>query len=101
MVYKKIPWFALAKFKLGPWLVQRPILVKKLIMAMKNKCILRSKISEAKLRQIVRIFNVDLNATQITQVLSAITFKRLLRWIRERIAHICEDGSSLLARLLN
>jgi len=64
-------------------------------MAMKNKYILRSKISEAKFRQLVRLFCVDLNATQIAQVagLNRNTVNRLLQGIRERIAVACEAES--------
>jgi hypothetical protein len=64
-------------------------------MAMKNKYILRSKISEAKFRQLVRLFCVDLNATQIAQVavLNRNTVNRLLQGIRERIAFACEAES--------
>ena len=62
---------------------------------MKNKYILRSKISEAKFRQLVRLFCVDLNATQIAQVarLNRNTVNRLLQGIRERIAFACEAES--------
>lgn len=35
---------------------------------MKNKYAIRSKISEAKIRQIVRLFAVDLDALQIAQI---------------------------------
>jgi transposase-like protein len=64
-------------------------------MAIKNKYILRSKISEAKFRQLVRLFCVDLNATQIAQVaaLNRNTVNRLLQGIRERIAVACEAES--------
>ena len=64
-------------------------------MAIKNKYIHRSKISEAKFRQLVRLFCVDLNATQIAQIanLNRNTVNRLLQKIRERIAHACEAES--------
>lgn len=64
-------------------------------MTMKNKYILRSKISEAKFRQLVRLFCVDLTATQIAQVggLNRNTANRLLQGIRERIAVACEAES--------
>ena len=64
-------------------------------MTMKNKYIARSKISEAKFRQFVRLFCVDLNATQIAQVaaLNRNTANRLLQGIRERIALACEAES--------
>ena len=62
---------------------------------MKNKYVLRSKISEAKFRQLVRLFCVDLTATQIAQVagLNRNTVNRLLQGIRERIAYACEAES--------
>ena len=64
-------------------------------MTMKNKYVARSKISEAKFRQLVRLFCVDLNATQIAQVagLNRNTVNRLLQGIRERIAFACEAES--------
>ena len=64
-------------------------------MAMKNKYVYRSKISEAKFRQFVRLFCVDLNATQIARVagLNRNTVNRLLQGIRERIALVCEAES--------
>ena len=64
-------------------------------MTMKNKYIARSKTSEAKFRQFVRLFCVDLNATQIAQVagLNRNTVNRLLQGIRERIAFACEAES--------
>ena len=64
-------------------------------MTMKNKYILRSKISEAKFRQLVMLFCVDLNATQIALVMSLNrnTVNRLLQGIRERIASACETES--------
>ena len=62
---------------------------------MQNKYIIRSKISEAKFRQVVRLFCVDLNATQIAKVtgLNRNTVNRLLQGIRERIAFACEAES--------
>ena len=64
-------------------------------MTMKNKYILRSKVSEAKFRQFVKLFCVDLNATQIAKVanLNRNTVNRLLQGIRERIALACEVES--------
>ena len=64
-------------------------------MPMKNKYVLRSKISEAKFRQLVRLFCVDLTAIQIAQVavLNRNTVNRLLQGIRERIALACEAES--------
>ena len=64
-------------------------------MTPKNKYSRRSKISEAKIRQIVRLFAVDLNATQIAAVagLNRNTINRYLAAIRERIARCCEAES--------
>lgn len=60
-----------------------------------NKYILRSKISEAKTRELVRLFVIDLNATQIAQVtgLNRNTVNRILTGIRERIAELCARES--------
>ncbi|WNY28406.1 hypothetical protein MmiEs2_05910 [Methanimicrococcus stummii] len=64
-------------------------------MQLKNKYIFRSKISEAKFRQIVKLFVLDLDATQISQItgVSRITINRYLMAIRERIAGFCEAES--------
>jgi transposase-like protein len=64
-------------------------------MAAKNKHVLRSKISEAKFRQLARLFCVDLSAKQIAQVtgLNRNTVDRLLMGIRERVAAACEAWS--------
>jgi hypothetical protein len=64
-------------------------------MAMKNRYAIRSRISEAQFRQIVRLFALDLDATQIT-VLAALnrnTVNRYLQGIRLRIAEYCEAQS--------
>ena len=62
---------------------------------MKNKYAYRSRISEAKIRQIVKLFTVDLNASQIAEVvgLNRNTINRYLAAIRERIARYCEAES--------
>lgn len=64
-------------------------------MAMKNRYAIRSRISEAKFRQIVRLFALDLEATQITVLtgLNRNTINRYLRGIRQRIAEYCEAQS--------
>jgi hypothetical protein len=60
-----------------------------------NRYAKRSKISEAKFRQMIRYFAVDLDATQITQliVLNLNSVNHSLRTIRERIAEFCEAQS--------
>ena len=67
----------------------------KLGIPMKNKYATRSKISEAKIRQIVRLFAVDLDALQIAQIagVNRNTVNRYLAAFRERIAHFCEAES--------
>jgi transposase-like protein len=64
-------------------------------MKLKNKYANRSKISEAKIRQIVKLFSLDLNASQITKLtgLNRNTINRYLSEIRERIAEFCERQS--------
>jgi len=64
-------------------------------MQLKNKYANRSKISEPKFRQIVKLFALDLNATQISQIvdLERKTVNRYLMAIRERIAEFYETES--------
>ena len=56
-------------------------------MSIKNKYVIRAKISEAKFRQIVRLFSEDLSATQISHLvsLSRPTINKYLSAIRLRI----------------
>ncbi len=60
-----------------------------------NRYAKRSKISEAKFRQMIRYFAVDLDASQITKLvaLNRKSVNRYLRAIRERIAEFCETQS--------
>ena len=62
---------------------------------MKNKYALRSKISETKIRQIVKLFAVDLDASQIAEIVGVNrnTVNRYIAAIRERIARYCEAES--------
>lgn len=62
---------------------------------MKNKYAYRSRISEAKIRQLVKLFVVDLDASQIAELsgLNRNTVNRYLTAIRERIAVYCEAES--------
>ena len=59
---------------------------------MKNKYANRSKISEAKFRQIIRLFCLDLSASQIAELagINRNTVNRFLQAIRMRIAEFCE-----------
>ena len=64
-------------------------------MTVKNKYANRSKISEKKIRQIVKLFSIDLDASQITKIsgLNRNTINRYLTAIRKRIAEFCESQS--------
>jgi len=64
-------------------------------MTIKNKYANRSKISEKKIRQIVKLFSIDLDASQITKIsgLNRNTINRYLTGIRKRIAEFCESQS--------
>lgn len=58
---------------------------------MNNKYVNRSKISEAKFRELVRLFSMDLTAIQIAELsgLNRNTVNRYLKGIRQRIAEYC------------
>lgn len=62
---------------------------------MKNRYTKRSRISEAKIRSLVKCFAADLTATQIAQLtgLNRNTVNRYLKAIRERLAWQCEQES--------
>jgi transposase-like protein len=64
---------------------------------MENKYLARSHISEAKFRQVVRLFCEDLTATQIAELsgLNRKTVNRILLKIRRSIACYCEATSPL------
>ena len=64
---------------------------------MENRYLKRSHISEAKFRQVVRLFCEDMTATQIASLtgLNRKTVNRLLLHIRKVIAAYCEDTSQL------
>ena len=62
---------------------------------MKNKYFIRSRISEAKFREIIKFFSVDLTATQIA-VLSRTnrkTINKILKEVRKNIVSFCEKES--------
>ena len=62
---------------------------------MKNRYSKRARISELKIREIIRLFSVDLDATQIAKItgLNRNTINRYLKAIRIRIAEFCETKS--------
>ena len=63
----------------------------------KNKYARRSRISEAKLRQLIKLFALDLEATKISQLtnLNRNSVNRYLMEIRKRIAEHCEERLKL------
>ena len=64
---------------------------------MKNKYIKRSRITEAKFRELIKYFSLDLEAHKIAILthLNRNTVNRYLRLIRVRIAEHCEQQSPL------
>ena len=64
-------------------------------MSTTNRYVRRSKISEAKFRELVRYFALDLDAHKIAALtrLNRNTVNRYLLRIRERIAEHCEEAS--------
>ena len=62
-------------------------------MVQKNKYAYRSRISEAKIREVVRYFAADLTALQTAELsgLNRNTVNRLYRALRERIYQACEQ----------
>jgi len=64
-------------------------------MTLSSKQFVRARISRAKFRQLLKLFAVDLTATQITALtaLNRNTVNRYLRLIRQAIAEHCERES--------
>ena len=62
---------------------------------MKNKYFIRSRISEKKFREIIKLFCNDLTAVQIASLtkINRKTINKLLKHIRIRIAEYCEKES--------
>ena len=62
-------------------------------MPVKNKYINRSRITEAKFRDLIKLFSLDLSAQQIAILtkLNRNTVNRYLKLIRKRIAELCES----------
>jgi len=62
---------------------------------MENKYSVRSRISEVKIRQIVKLFAVDLDALQFVEIagVNRNTVNRYLAAFRECIARLCEAES--------
>jgi len=70
-------------------------------MTLKNKYANRSKISEKKIRQIVKLFSLDLDASQITNIsgLNRNTVNRYLTEIRTRISEYCQSQSPFMGEV--
>jgi transposase len=64
-------------------------------MKLKNPYIIRARISEAKFRQFLKLFCLDLEATKIAKItgLNRNTVNRLARLTRQRIVEDCERQS--------
>src|SRR5512138_2206841 len=64
-------------------------------MTVKNKYANRSKISEPKFRELLKLFSLNLEATQIAELtaLNSNTVNRFLKAIRIRLAEYCEQQS--------
>jgi len=62
---------------------------------MRNKYVKRSRISDKKFRQLVKLFSLDLDAVQISELshLNRNTINRYLKVLRTRIAEFCEVES--------
>ena len=62
---------------------------------MANKYFKRSRVSASKIRQLLKLFSLDLNALQISKIsgLNKNTVNNYLRKIREPIASHCEQDS--------
>jgi len=64
---------------------------------MKNKYVYRSRISEKKFREIVKLFSIDLEADQTATIsgLSRNTINKYYKAFRKRIVSVCESDSPL------
>lgn len=62
---------------------------------MKNKYIIRSRMSEKKFREILRLFCIDIEASKVAQItdISRPTINRIFDAVRHRIAEDCEQKS--------
>ena len=70
-------------------------------MTRNNKYAHRSKISESKFRQLIKLLSIDLDALQIAEVtgLNRNTVNRYLLEIRKRIAEYCEQQAPVLGEI--
>ena len=65
------------------------------VMTITNKYKKRSRISEAKFRHILRLFSLDIDASNVAHItgLNRNTVNRYFRFIRERIVDLCNKTS--------
>ena len=64
---------------------------------MKNKYFIRSRISEAKFRGVIKLFSADLTATQIALLskTNRKTINKIIKEVQKRIASFCEKKAVL------
>ncbi|BAV94277.1 transposase [Ichthyobacterium seriolicida] len=65
------------------------------MLSMKNKYIIRSRISEAKFRSILRLFCIDIEAKKVSKLtnVSRYTINKIFDKLRLLIAQKCEEES--------
>lgn len=70
-------------------------------MTMKNRYVRRAQISEPQFRRLMRLFAVDLQATQIAELtgLNRNTVNRYLHGLRERIAAFCDAKAAFAGEI--
>ena len=68
---------------------------------MVNKYFYRSRISESKFRQIIKLYSQDLQAVQISNLtrVSRVTINNVLQGVRQRIAKFCEAESPFMGEI--
>ena len=72
-----------------------------MIPSMKNKYIIRSRISEKKFREILKYFTEDIEATKIANLtgISRISINKILKNIRILMASECEKISKFSGKI--
>src|ERR1039457_1745296 len=68
---------------------------------MVNKYFYRSRISESKFRQIIKLYSQDLQAVQISNLtrVSRVTINNIMQGVRQRIAKFCEAESPFIGEI--
>lgn len=72
-----------------------------MIIMMKNKYIVRSRISEAKFREILRYFCLDIEAVKIAEIIKIYrkTINKILKQIRISMMQECEKISKVSGKI--